>query len=293
MKVLHQDTKFAFFASTIDEGDFAVPLRMPQEDVGSFYRRIGWKYFLRLRSVLVQGAPAHVLPTRDKSNAFDTKPRDIGTVHIVQAVHGVHMKKVGPVLIDPAEPLYEKNINGGIVFHADTDGLLTNQSLCALVVTGADCPPVLIMDPVQNAIALVHSGRKGTVSNIVGSAVQKLHLLTGTPPSKMQAVIGPGISGHNYQVSLVEYEDAWKRGWKDGVYSKKVNNEWREYLDLKKIIAMQLQNAGMDVSISALVAGSECTYDHPQTWHSYRRDTHEGLQLTRARVQLFCAMLLV
>lgn len=293
MKVLYQDSKFAFFASTKSEGDFAVPLRVPGEDEQSFYRRIGWKYFLSMRSVLVQGVPPYVLPTRDASNAFNTHPRDIGTVHIVQAVHGKQVKKVDPILIDPTEGMYEKNINGGIVFHADTDGLYTMQSHCVLVVTGADCPPVLIMDPERHAIALVHSGRKGTMLNIVGTAVRGLHALTGTPTSKMQAVIGPGISGHNYEVSLAEHTDACLRGWREGTYSKKVDHEWREYLDLKKIIAMQLRNAGLDVSISALVAGSECTYDHPQTWHSYRRDTHQGLQLSRARVQLFCAMLLV
>ena len=50
------------------------------------------------------------------------------------------------------------------------DGLVTDKPGVMLQTFGADCPSVFLADPVNRAIGLCHSGRKGTQSHISGCA---------------------------------------------------------------------------------------------------------------------------
>src|SRR5271156_5076541 len=53
----------------------------------------------------------------------------------------------------------------------DVDALATSVPRMPLVVRVADCGPVFFYDPVQKAIALAHSGRRGTEGNIVQATI--------------------------------------------------------------------------------------------------------------------------
>ncbi len=295
MKTLHQDGSFAFFASTIEDGDFAVPLRTPDENQTDFYRRIGWTYFLTtpgLRGILVKGLPPIELPSKGADNTPERRSREIGTVHVAQLVHGDRIATVGPILHNPEDGLYERNVHGGPAYHAGTDGFITDEPMCALVVTGADCPPVLVMDPIAKAIALVHSGRKGTALNIAGKAVAALSAKTGTPPSAFRAIIGPGIACHHYEVGQDIADEFKALGWQKALWGAQIGGTWKWLLDLKYVIAHQLTASGLAVPTDDLRLGSEDTFDHPERWHSFRRDTKLGRKLERPRVQAFCAALL-
>ena len=56
----------------------------------------------------------------------------------------------------------------------DIDAMATSVPKMPLVVRVADCGPVFFYDPVQQAIAVAHSGRKGTEGNIVRSTIECL-----------------------------------------------------------------------------------------------------------------------
>jgi polyphenol oxidase len=54
------------------------------------------------------------------------------------------------------------------------DGLITNQRGVCLGIYVADCCAVFVVDPVHNAIGLVHSGKKGTELGIISNAINSM-----------------------------------------------------------------------------------------------------------------------
>ena len=81
---------------------------------------------------------------------------------------------------------------------AGVDALVTRQRGLPLVIRCADCAPVFIVDRVTPAIALIHSGKKGTSGNIVGNAVSAM---PGKPENCL-AFIGPSIGPCHYEMDL-------------------------------------------------------------------------------------------
>jgi YfiH family protein len=79
------------------------------------------------------------------------------------------------------------------------DGHLSVERGTGLAVTVADCVPVFVAHP-SGAIALLHSGWRGTVANILGRAVSLLgeH---GRRAAELRVHLGPSICGACYEVS--------------------------------------------------------------------------------------------
>jgi YfiH family protein len=83
---------------------------------------------------------------------------------------------------------------------AGYDGLVTDRSDVALVVTTADCQPILIHDPVHGAVAAVHAGWRGTAKGIVTRVLSVLASAYGSRPEECLAAVGPSIRGCCYEV---------------------------------------------------------------------------------------------
>lgn len=75
------------------------------------------------------------------------------------------------------------------------DALITRQPGLLLIIRCADCPPVYLVNRRAPAIALIHSGKKGTLANIVGQTRQLL-------PEADFAFIGPSIGPCHYDLDL-------------------------------------------------------------------------------------------
>jgi hypothetical protein len=75
------------------------------------------------------------------------------------------------------------------------DALITRQPNLPLVIRCADCAPVFLVDRRTPAIALIHSGKKGTRANIVGATLRAL-------PGADLAFIGPCIGPCHYEMDL-------------------------------------------------------------------------------------------
>jgi polyphenol oxidase len=84
------------------------------------------------------------------------------------------------------------------------DGLVTADPEVVLGIYVADCCAIYLVDPVRPAIGLVHSGKKGTEQNIVGSAVQKLQIDFGSEPEDLIAVLSPCIRPPYYEVDFAQ-----------------------------------------------------------------------------------------
>ncbi|MEI6083474.1 MAG: polyphenol oxidase family protein [Verrucomicrobiota bacterium] len=76
------------------------------------------------------------------------------------------------------------------------DALITGHSNLPLIIRCADCAPVFIVDQKTPAIALIHSGKKGTLANVVGATLQHLNA------ADCLAFIGPCIGPCHYEMDL-------------------------------------------------------------------------------------------
>lgn len=78
------------------------------------------------------------------------------------------------------------------------DGLLTDKKNTYLFMTFGDCLPIILHDPINSVIALIHAGWKGTDKEIVRVAVRKMKRLYKSDPSDIKAIIGPSIRKESY-----------------------------------------------------------------------------------------------
>jgi polyphenol oxidase len=142
------------------------------------------------------------------------------------------------------------------------DALITNLKGLALVVSIADCVPILLFDPIQNAIGAVHAGWRGTANGIIKQAIQKMKWEFKTEPEDVLAFIGPSAGVCCYEVGeevAVKFEN------KIVPY-----NKTKIFIDLKKENASQLQQQG--VVQGNIEMSKHCTICEAQLFHSYRRD---------------------
>ena len=85
---------------------------------------------------------------------------------------------------------------------AGIDGFITKQPGIALGVHVADCCAVYIMDCSSRAIGLVHSGRKGTELDIVGSTIEQMKARFGSDPSSLIIQLSPCVRPPHYEVDF-------------------------------------------------------------------------------------------
>ena len=86
--------------------------------------------------------------------------------------------------------------------YAGCDGLLTNQKRVVLEIRVADCCAVYIVDPKTPAIALVHSGKKGTELEIVGKAIQQMRDRFDSDPANLIVQLSACIRPPHYEIDF-------------------------------------------------------------------------------------------
>lgn len=82
------------------------------------------------------------------------------------------------------------------------DALATRETGLPLVIRCADCAAVVIVDRRTPAIALIHSGKKGTAGNVVGNAILRMQMEFGTPSRDCLAFISPSIGPCHYEMDI-------------------------------------------------------------------------------------------
>ena len=92
----------------------------------------------------------------------------------------------------------------------ESDAVITHLTNIPLLITAADCVPILLYCHEKKVLGLVHAGWKGTAARIVEKAVIAMQENYLARPSQIIAAIGPAIGQKNYEVgqnvanSLVE-----------------------------------------------------------------------------------------
>ncbi len=82
------------------------------------------------------------------------------------------------------------------------DGLMTNRRGVCLGIYVADCCAVYLVDPVRAAIALVHSGKKGTELGIVANAIKAMATHFGSSATDLVMQLSPCIRPPHYEIDF-------------------------------------------------------------------------------------------
>jgi copper oxidase (laccase) domain-containing protein len=122
--------------------------------------------------------------------------QDFGRDHWWRAeqVHGCEVALVPTADLRPA--------GDGLPVVPGVDGLITAAPGELLGIYVADCGAIWLADRVNGAIALLHSGKKGTEGNILGRAVARMKEEFGTTPENLIGVLGPCIRPPHYEVDF-------------------------------------------------------------------------------------------
>ena len=131
--------------------------------------------------------------------------------------------------------------------YTDIDGLLTDEPGLVLATFYADCVPLYFVDIRKHAIALAHSGWRGTVERMGRCVTEKMREVYGTDPADIVAVIGPSICQECYEVSE-DVADAFAHefrmpGQSEEILINKGNGKYQ--LDLWRANEIVLQEAGI------------------------------------------------
>jgi YfiH family protein len=138
----------------------------------------------------------------------------------------------------------------------EADALITRTPELHIAVRTADCLPILLVDPVQRAVAAVHAGWRGTVAEIAVKTTARMAEELGTKPEDLHAAIGPGIGACCFEVGPEVAEQFGRQG--------------RVHIHLAGEIVRQLAAAGLKPD--NIRTATHCTVCRPELFWSYRRE---------------------
>ncbi len=153
--------------------------------------------------------------------------------------------------------------------YRDVDGLMTDVPGICLVIFLADCVPLYFLDPVHRAIALSHSGWRGTVARMGAVTLEKMKTEYDTDPADVTACIGPSICRDCYEVGedvIDEFRHTFPQDKWNDIFFPNTNGCYQ--LDLWEANRIILQDAG--VKPSNIHVTDICTRCNPELLFSHR-----------------------
>lgn len=196
--------------------------------------------------------------------------------HIIMPhqTHGVESRIIGEEFANLPDDVKKMLLEG-------VDAVMTNIPGMCIGVSTADCIPVLLYDEEHHAAAAIHAGWRGTQARIVHKTVQEMRMAYQTDPTKLKAVIGPGISLDNFEVGDEVYaafeqaafdmstiaEERIKRNPNAEDPAKTFERKWHINLPLANI--QMLTHNGVDEA--NIINTGICTFDNADNYFSARR----------------------
>lgn len=136
------------------------------------------------------------------------------------------------------------------------DAMISNVPGIALSIRTADCLPILIADPRNRAVAAIHAGWRGVVSEIAPKTMEAMSVQFDSKPEELVIAIGPGIGACCFEVGpdvAVQFQLSG-----------------RSKIDLVETVCRQLGRNG--VTARQINAAKLCSKCNPELFESYRRD---------------------
>lgn len=162
------------------------------------------------------------------------------------------------------------------------DGMITNEPGLLLCTKQADCVPVYLLDPEKKAIAMIHSGWKGTAGKISVNGVKLMEKTYGSRPENILAALGPCICADCYEVGedlIPHFAEKFPEHQIQKIFQPG-KKEGKFYLNLPLAIRLSLLDAGLDHA--NIFDPPYCTMhskeaDGRWAFPSYRRD-HDDVE---------------
>lgn len=173
--------------------------------------------------------------------------------------------------IEPNHIVLSHQVHGDLVLIAERGGIydaydahITNQTGVFLAVSVADCTPILIYDPIHNAVAAVHAGWRGTAKSVLYKTLLKMNNAFGTEGKDCYAFIGACISGKYYEVGE-EVASHFPNAVKQYIEAK-----GKFLLDLKAANRLQLE--AFQIPPAHIEVSPHCTYEEHERFFSFRHE---------------------
>jgi YfiH family protein len=155
------------------------------------------------------------------------------------------------------------------------DALITSLPGTLVAIRTADCLPILIADAGRRAVAAIHAGWRGTVSDISTRTVETLADTFGCISSDLTAVIGPGIGECCFEVGP-EVASQFRT-----LFPDREDLQGRTRISLAEANRRQLQAAGIPMEQIMVVDACTCCGGRRQ-FHSFRRDRESAGRMVSA-----------
>ena len=170
---------------------------------------------------------------------------------------------------DPDHLVVNRQVHGNRIVQvtddfgeSEGDGLITDRSGVLLGVTVADCVPVLLFDPEHRAVGAIHSGWRGTASEVLLRGIERMIEDFGTRPEDLRVWVGPSAGACCYEVGSEVAERF------DAAASREIGGG--KYLfDNRGMILAQLRAAR--VPSDSIEVDIRCTICD-ERFHSWRRE---------------------
>jgi len=149
------------------------------------------------------------------------------------------------------------------------DALITREAGVNLMVTVADCLPIVAYDPIESIVGIAHAGWRGVLAGVGTAFINEFKRL-GTNPENIVIGIGPGICQKHFIVrndTLKKFKDAYPK-------ATFIRNH-DGYVDLKKCMTEQLLAAG--IAKYNLEVAPECTVCNNYYFGSFRSDGEKAV----------------
>lgn len=174
---------------------------------------------------------------------------------------------------DNAYIVSETDIGRGVIKSHNlvkADALITNRNRIPLITYYADCVPIYILDTVNKAISLVHSGWKGTVQKIAQKTLQRMKSEFNTDAKDCLIGIGPSLEQDCFEVDhdvAEKFREAFR--YSEDFISKSKEKD-KSYIDLWGLNAQMLIDIG--VRSECITVSDFCTKCRSDLFFSFRRD---------------------
>ncbi len=155
-------------------------------------------------------------------------------------------------------------------FEEEADAAVTTRADVLLVVSTADCVPLLFHDPVKGVVGAAHCGWKGTSALLAAKVVASMTLRHGSKPADVRVALGPCIRGGCYQVGPEVVARFASAGFPNDCWHADPAEEGRFLLDLPAANAWALAGAGVPAENVADLG--LCTHCEQGRFFSHRRD---------------------
>lgn len=241
--------------------------------------RTGAPTDLELLRVEGFGAP-HAFTTREggvSRGPYSSLNLGLSTGDVIVDVRENRRRVLCAAGADPSAVARVHQVHGATVIRAQdatpesrADALISDDPAWTLVISYADCVPVLLFDPVVRAVAAVHAGWRGMARGVVGAAVRAMCDAYGCDPADLRAAIGPAISGAAYQVGSDVVEAFTAAGFQSAHARPDPETPGRYRLDVPAATGEALHAAG--VPPGQVRDGAWCTLRDATRFYSHRRD---------------------